>query len=434
MSNIKLYIINYTVPQYNKIGIASVTAISAQKAQSILQATGKYNAYKYSMSYPVLVHTTDTFTAEALISELDNPAGEKGDRGPRGFKGDTGERGPQGPKGEQGNQGIQGPKGDKGDKGDPMTWEKMDPEDKITFKEDAVADVESEIQTKYYPSMSVGMADKVKGVNKVQEELTLTTKPNGNIVIGNLAGQTKEFMPATPSGDPMHYVYESIGAKWNGANTDTTFTGVYGETIVHKANHWRLNDLGDLSNEDIREVYKFSYPSASGFYLAKWFAGKTCRTNIVNCSWNSTASLSDVVVNNGAIEVLILGHPINDLVIPNSLNYAFAYARQLHTILNIIDLQYCQTLSVAFGGCVKLKNLRLRNLSKNIAFDVSSLLSKESLLYMINNCASSVSFTITLHPDVYAKCQEGGEWYSEVNTALSAAQSGKTTTITLASA
>lgn len=84
MSNIKLYIINYTVPQYNKIGIASVAAISASKAQSILQATGKYNAYKYSMSYPVLVHTTDTFTAESIITELDNPAGEKGDRGPAG--------------------------------------------------------------------------------------------------------------------------------------------------------------------------------------------------------------------------------------------------------------------------------------------------------------------------------------------------------------
>ena len=84
MSNIKLYIINYTVPQYNKIGIASVSAISANKAQCILQATGKYNAYKYNMSYPVLVHTTDTFTAESIITELDNPAGEKGDRGPAG--------------------------------------------------------------------------------------------------------------------------------------------------------------------------------------------------------------------------------------------------------------------------------------------------------------------------------------------------------------
>ena len=158
MSNIKLYIINYTVPQYNKIGIASVTATSAQKAQNILQAEGKYNAYKYTMSYPVLVHTTDTFTAEALISELDNPAGEKGDRGPRGLKGDTGERGPQ------------GPKGDKGDKGDPMTWEKMDPEDKMTFKEDVVVDVESEIRTKYYPDMSVGMADNLVGRGEATPE------------------------------------------------------------------------------------------------------------------------------------------------------------------------------------------------------------------------------------------------------------------------
>lgn len=149
MSNIKLYIINYTIPQYNKIGIASVTAISAQKAQSILQATGKYNAYKYNMSYPVLVHTTDTFTSEALISELDNPAGEKGDRGPRGFTG------PQGPKGDiglpgkdgrDGKDGAPGEKGEKGEKGDPGINPKG-----------------------YYPDMSVGMADNLVGRGDVQD-------------------------------------------------------------------------------------------------------------------------------------------------------------------------------------------------------------------------------------------------------------------------
>ena len=149
MSNIKLYIINYTIPQYNKIGIASITAASAQKAQNILQASGKYSAYKYNMSYPVLVHTTDTFTAEGIITELDNPAGEKGDRGPRGFTG------PQGPKGDtglpgkdgrDGKDGAAGEKGEKGEKGDPG----VDPNN-------------------YYPNMSVGMADNLVGRGDVQD-------------------------------------------------------------------------------------------------------------------------------------------------------------------------------------------------------------------------------------------------------------------------
>ena len=41
---------------------------------------------------------------------------------------------------------------------------------------------------------------------------------NGNIKL-TLKGTTREFMPATPSGDPMHYAYETAGAEYN-ATTD----------------------------------------------------------------------------------------------------------------------------------------------------------------------------------------------------------------------
>ena len=148
MSNIKLYLIKYEIPALNRLGIATVTASSPKQAQDYLQAQGKYNGYKYDMNYPIIVHTTDTWTAAAIISEIDNPVGEKGDRGP---------------------QGPIGPQGPKGDPGESMTWEKMDPEDKMAFKEDAVADVESEIKTKYYPKMSVGMADNLVGRGDVQD-------------------------------------------------------------------------------------------------------------------------------------------------------------------------------------------------------------------------------------------------------------------------
>ena len=94
-----------------------------------------------------------------------------------------------------------------------------------------------------------------------QSTLTLTTKPNGNIVIGNLAGQSKEFMPATPSGDPMHYAYEAVGATYNNTSADITITGIYGDTIVHKAGHWLLNEIGDISNKELRSIYSSRYIS-----------------------------------------------------------------------------------------------------------------------------------------------------------------------------
>lgn len=57
--------------------------------------------------------------------------------------------------------------------------------------------------------------DLAEKINAKQEKLTLEVLSNGNIKIGNLNGQTKEFMPATPSGDPMHYAYEAMGAVYN---------------------------------------------------------------------------------------------------------------------------------------------------------------------------------------------------------------------------
>ena len=37
---------------------------------------------------------------------------------------------------------------------------------------------------------------------------------------------------------------------------------------------------------------------------------------------------------------------------------------------------------------------------------------------MINGSDNSNTVTHTLHPDVYAKCVDGGEWSAEIQTAL----------------
>ena len=430
MSNIKLYLIKFAVLECGKIGIAEVTAESAKRAQEILQANGKYNGYKYAMEYPELVHTTDTFTAEALISELDNPAGEKGDRGPRGLKGDTGERGPQGPQGKQGNQGIQGPKGDKGEKGD--TGE-QGPRGEVGPKGDKG---DPGLETNgYYPKMSVGMADKVKGVNKVQEELTLTTKSNGNIVIGNLAGQSKEFMPATPSGDPMHYQY----LRAYPINVNTPRGLQYNEATDRWSYMAEYGGITDLTTEEVATIFARSGSgmvendnSSGKYYLAQ------IRTNFiamlsVGGGWGYVSPTAHYKFLQSHIEVAVLAPYKTSGYTPNAAAGMFFECKKLRRVIGKLILQYATPIEM-FKQCFLLEDIEITSIKTNISFADSPLLSKESLLFMINNCASNATFTITLHPDVYAKCQKSGEWYSEVNKALSTAQSGKTTTITLASA
>lgn len=271
-----------------------------------------------------------------------------------------------------------------------------------------------------------------KALKTKQDTLTLTTKPNGNIVIGNIARQTKEFMPATPSGDPMHYTYEAVGAVYNDTGADTTFVGVYGDTILHKANHWRLNDLGDLTNEDMLTIYTERSPMVS-----MPFTKTKGRTNsITNFSRFSSHSLPQAF-RDSKLEVccLFMGDEVNEKVNPTDLLYTFANCNLLRDILGILNLTDVTRVTNAFLNCHSLRNVLIYGLPRDISF-AQSPLSKESLLYLINNCASGVSFTITLHPDVYAKCTDAdnGEWYDDVVNAIDTAVNSKNTTITLASA
>ena len=265
-----------------------------------------------------------------------------------------------------------------------------------------------------------------------QDTLTLTTKSNGNIIIGNLAGQSKEFMPATPSGDPMHYAYEAVGAVYNDTGADSTFVGVYGDTILHKANHWRLNDLGDLTNEDMLTIYTERSPIVS-----MPFTKTKGRTNsITNFSRFSSHSLPQAF-RDSKLEVccLFMGDEVNEKVNPTDLLYTFANCNLLRDILGILNLTDVTRVTNAFLNCHSLRNVLIYGLPKDISF-AQSPLSKESLLYLIDNCASGVSFTITLRPDEYAKCTDAdnGEWYDDVVNAIDTAVNSKNTTITLASA
>lgn len=223
-----------------------------------------------------------------------------------------------------------------------------------------------------------------------QDTLTLTVKDNGNIVIGNIQGQTKEFMPATPSGDPNHYMYEKCGAVWNG---DTGY--------------WELNGLMDMTNEDMQDSYlKCNMYSdillAPGKYMNKLF-----RTNILgNISMAATVPPSAaqlVYRGDSALEILNFNFKPSGSETPlyyfTNMDYCFYNCTALRSILGSIKCTNA-SFTEAFNGCKSLTNIKLSNVSKAISF-ADSPLSKESLLYLINE-AGTATFAITLRADTYA--------------------------------
>jgi hypothetical protein len=111
-----------------------------------------------------------------------------------------------------------------------------------------------------------------------QQELTLTVLDNGNIRIGNLQGQTKDFMPATPSGDPMHEAYRLLGGTYNRNavynNDANTIKQTLWESLVDDADYnakWGINVIPDNAtfvktlkfNGVDREVWEFDNPLLS---------------------------------------------------------------------------------------------------------------------------------------------------------------------------
>lgn len=244
-------------------------------------------------------------------------------------------------------------------------------------------------------------------VGAKQDALQLTVKDNGNIVLSNIQGQSKEFMPATPSGDPMHYAYVAAGAVYNDTGADIIKTTPWADmvdddadkVVTHKAGYWYLNGLGDITNEQMRVIY---LEAPTTLFTQDSAAKQSGRTNIPFKSIESSTSVmragssskSEVISTKGDILIstaTAMFYHSNQLVhIIANLNFVYAKANALN--------------SVEFRDDVALKSVRIFNLKVSINFQHCKLLTTKSILHMIQNEAATSAITITLHADVYNRC------------------------------
>lgn len=241
-------------------------------------------------------------------------------------------------------------------------------------------------------------------INGKQEALTLTIKDNGNIVLANIQGQSKEFMPATPSGDPMHYAYVAAGAEYNDTGVDIVKTGIYGDTIIHKAGYWYLNELGDITNDEMRLIYLYANIDNSAKGIAKLLDGITTRTNIATWSGTYSSKIKDAQIFGYASNIITaLLRDADVHYTDTNVSYMFVGCNKLEKVFPTIDATSTTAFNGAFETATNLKEIRLKNIKASVSFKISKLLSKSSILHMIQNEAATSAITITLHPDAYAK-------------------------------
>ena len=216
---------------------------------------------------------------------------------------------------------------------------------------------------------------------------------------------TDSFISNTPSGDPAHFLYESAGAEWNAD------TGL-----------WTLGSYSDLTTEEIRYAFanKVTYigGSALGLYhdydcrcifpLRIYGPGNPVEVN----RWFIGSKIREFHANSSYLQ--------NRIQITGSCDYGFSSGNlvKISSELYISSDAYEYSLKTLFSGCKKLEYIRVNATYYGLYLNDSPLLSKESVLSMINGSVDGYTVTHTLHTDVYAKCMDGGEWSAEIQTAL----------------
>ena len=188
-------------------------------------------------------------------------------------------------------------------------------------------------------------------------------------------------------------LYISAGAKYNEA------TGFY-----------ELNGLTDITEEQMRVIYEKTWgwwlhlPSLNGFGSA------LPRTNIPCPDYKIIAYASNISLhsifavsgNDDNLEVVNL----RALYTPTAFdeikivdfNWAFQRGKKIREVQGIINVTEARS-DLNIGG--NIETINIKGLKVSIKFYNSQRLSKESVLYMINNSEATTTITIGLNKAVY---------------------------------
>lgn len=218
-------------------------------------------------------------------------------------------------------------------------------------------------------------------------------------------------------------LYIQAGALFNDTLEPIKRTTFWGEEVEHLPGHYYLNGLGDITEEEMNLIYQ-NKDVAWNMY--------SCSTNILRNSKLRTIFPMTDSVNNARVtydgESMLYNSDIEVLNTTDGQKTRvfwpadFAWATKLVAVKDILDLSDFHYNFMHTEGLINLKYIMLYNAGFNIELKDSPLLLKECLLYMIENFCDKVhgNFVIVLHPAVYDKCDEGGEWHKDIETALTA--------------
>ncbi len=208
--------------------------------------------------------------------------------------------------------------------------------------------------------------------------------------------------------NPLRPLFIAAGAEYNDTGADKTKTAPWGETVIHKAGYYYLNGLGDITEEQMMEIYNAGKISQQNYYNYYNSNVRTTLNVLFHGGESAGLSMTGVFSSCKELEIVsfIKADMYNKQIWIRDLADTFKNCIKLKRIIPIIQSQFMTIqaqLNDSFRNCQSLEVVFIGKLKYSLSFSGSPLLQSESVAYIIQNAAPTSAITITLHPDAYAR-------------------------------
>lgn len=215
---------------------------------------------------------------------------------------------------------------------------------------------------------------------------------------------------------PLRPLFIAAGAEYNDTGVDITKTAPWGETVTHKAGYYYLNGLGDITEEQMMDIYNAGELKNNivGFYAYNSKIRTLIPAKISGQEGYGTISLSGILSGATMVESVVFTAREN---LAERLGVLFTSGTAYSSFNGCSNLVYIQKMNFSgitsltsfFDKCYSLVYVKIINLKCNLDWSYSKVISKESVIYTIQNSIPTSAMIVTLHPDAYARLADDAD-------------------------
>lgn len=204
-----------------------------------------------------------------------------------------------------------------------------------------------------------------------------------------------EVMPDSAKELLFRDLWNTAGGKYNAETGYYELNGLtdinYGQALtIYNAGAFRPVANVEFRQYSLNRQIKTNIPYAQSWYT-QFYMPICMRYMFASCVLLEAVRFSNAE-DGGSMVILATG----------SGESMFSECNKLVKVFEILDFSKVTDLTRTFTGCTSLTTIRIRNLRRHLYIGDSPNLSKDSILYLIQNSAATEAITVTLHPTAYA--------------------------------